>query len=49
MAFPFKPGKLTCVGLVAIMMVLPSTLWKAASARATVRVTASPKRQHPAR
>jgi hypothetical protein len=29
-----KPGNVTCAGLVAIMMVLPSSLWKSNSARA---------------
>ena len=38
MAFPIKPGKVTCVGLVAIMMVLPSSIWKGGSARASIRV-----------
>jgi hypothetical protein len=28
----------TCVGLVAIMMVLPTSIWKGGSARASVRV-----------
>ena len=35
MPFPIKPGKVTCVGLVAIMMVLPSSIWKSDSARAS--------------
>jgi hypothetical protein len=39
MRFSIKPGKVTCAGLVAIMMVLPSSIWKGGSARASVRVT----------
>ena len=33
-----KPGRLTCAGLVAIMMVLPNTLWKGSPPQATVKV-----------
>jgi hypothetical protein len=42
-----KPGKITCAGLVAIMMVLPSNLLKRSSARASVRVVNSPRRGIP--
>ena len=33
-----KPGRLTCAGLVAIMMVLPNTLWNSAPPQAKVKV-----------
>ena len=41
-----RPGKITCAGLVAIMMVLPNSVWKSGSARANagVRVVSLPKR-----
>ena len=39
-----RPGKITCAGLVAIMMVLPNSVWKGGSARANVRVVSLPKR-----
>jgi hypothetical protein len=42
-----KPGKFTCAGLVVIMMVLPSNLWKSTSARANDRVVSSPWRGIP--
>jgi len=32
-----KPGKVTCVGLVAILMVLPADLWKRTAAGADRR------------
>ena len=43
-----KPGKVTCAGLVAIMMVLPNSIWKDDSVRASVRVTikAESKKTH---
>ena len=28
MRFPIRPGKVTCAGLVGILMVLPSSIWK---------------------
>jgi len=39
-----RPGKITCAGLVAIIMVLPNSLWKGSSARASVRVITVPNR-----
>jgi hypothetical protein len=42
-----KPGKVTCAGLVVIMMVLPSSLWKSTSARGNDRVVSSPRREIP--
>ena len=33
-----KPGKLTCAGLVAIMIVLPNTLWRGSPPQAIVKV-----------
>ena len=32
MRFPIRPGKVTCAGLVAILMVLPNSIWKGADA-----------------
>jgi hypothetical protein len=33
MPFPIRPGKVTCAGIVAIMMVLPNSIWKGADAK----------------
>ena len=33
MRFPIRPGKVTCAGVVAILMVLPNSIWKGADAR----------------
>jgi hypothetical protein len=33
MRFPVRPGRVTCAGLVAILMVLPSSIWKAPDAK----------------
>ena len=38
MKLPIRPGKVTCAGLVGIMLVLPSNIWKDSSANAKVRV-----------
>jgi hypothetical protein len=38
MKLPIQPGKVTCAGLVGIMLVLPSNIWKVTSADAKVRV-----------
>lgn len=32
MPFPIRPGKVTCAGIVAIMMVTPNSIWKGADA-----------------
>ena len=32
MRFPIRPGKLSCAGLVIILMVLPNSIWKGADA-----------------
>jgi hypothetical protein len=32
MRFPIRPGKLSCAGLVVILMVLPNSIWKGADA-----------------
>ncbi len=37
MRFPIRPGKVTCAGVVVIMMVLPNSIWKGADANATPR------------
>ena len=34
MRFPIRPGKVTCAGLVAILMVLPNSIWKGPDAKA---------------
>ncbi len=34
MRFPIRPGKVTCAGLVAILLVLPNSIWKGADAKA---------------
>jgi hypothetical protein len=41
MKFPIRPGKATCAGLVGIMLVTPSSIWKGASADSKVRVVAT--------
>ena len=33
MRFPIRPGKVTCAGVVVIMMVLPNRIWKGADAK----------------
>jgi hypothetical protein len=35
MRFPIRPGKVTCAGVVAILMVLPNSIWKGADANAS--------------
>lgn len=30
---PIRPGKVTCAGIVAIMLVLPNSIWKGPDAR----------------
>ena len=45
MAYPIKPGKVTCAGLVAIMMILPSALWRPKASGYTVRITTSLRRR----
>jgi hypothetical protein len=45
MAYPIKPGKVTCAGLVAIMMFLPSSLWRPKASGYTVRITAASRRR----
>lgn len=42
MKFRVKPGKVTCAGLVAILLVLPAGLWKRASADPDIRVVVKP-------
>jgi hypothetical protein len=44
MRFPIRPGKVACAGIVAILMVLPNSIWKGADANANVP-TARPKVQ----
>jgi hypothetical protein len=41
MSFPIKPGKVTCAGLVGILMVLPNSIWKGPDAK--VQPVAKPK------
>lgn len=33
MRFPIRPGKVTCAGLVGILMVLPNSIWKGPDAK----------------
>ena len=33
MRFPIRPGKVTCAGIVAIIMVLPNSIWKGPDAK----------------
>lgn len=33
MPFPIRPGKVTCAGVVAIMMVIPNSIWKGPDAK----------------
>jgi hypothetical protein len=33
MRFPIRPGKVTCAGIVAILMVLPNSIWKGPDAK----------------
>ena len=33
MRLPIRPGKVTCAGLVGILMVLPNSLWKGPDAK----------------
>ena len=32
MRFPIRPGKVSCAGIVAILLVLPNSIWKGADA-----------------
>jgi hypothetical protein len=41
MKFPLRPGKVTCVGLVGILLVLPNSIWKSPSADAKVRIVSA--------
>ena len=42
MKFRIRPGKVTCAGLVGIMLVTPSSIWKkSASADSKVRVVST--------
>jgi hypothetical protein len=33
MRFPIRPGKVTCAGIVVILMVLPNSIWKGPDAK----------------
>ena len=33
MRFPIRPGKVTCAGIVAILMVLPNSIWTGPDAK----------------
>jgi hypothetical protein len=39
MRFPIRPGKVTCAGIVGIMLVLPSSIWKSPSASTKTPLT----------
>ena len=36
MRLPIRPGKVTCAGIVVILMVLPNSIWKGADAKDAV-------------
>ncbi len=45
MSVSIRPGKVTCAGLVGIMMVLPNSIWKGSDARLQpVNVTVATRR-----
>jgi hypothetical protein len=33
MRFPIRPGKATCAGIVAILLVLPNSIWRGSDAK----------------
>jgi hypothetical protein len=35
MRFPIRPGKATCAGIVAILLVLPNSIWRGSDAKVT--------------
>ena len=35
MRFAIRPGKVACAGFVAILMVLPNSIWKGSTAKGT--------------
>jgi hypothetical protein len=39
MRFPIRPGKVTCAGIVVILMVLPNSIWKGPDAKTEDRKT----------
>jgi hypothetical protein len=39
MRFPIRPGKVSCAGVVAILMVLPNSIWKGPDAKGSVART----------
>jgi hypothetical protein len=43
MPFPIRPGKVTCAGLVGILMVLPNSVWKGPDAKVQVVVQKAAK------
>jgi hypothetical protein len=57
MSFPIRPGKVTCAGLVGILMVLPNSIWQGPDAQVqpkrTIKIErkisreAGPLRTHP--
>ena len=38
MKFPIRPGKVTCAGLVGVLLVMPSSIWKSTSVDTKVRI-----------
>ena len=48
MRFPIRPGKVACAGLVAIMMVLPNSIWKGPDAKVAppAKPTVAKKKQN---
>jgi hypothetical protein len=47
MPFSIRPGKVTCAGLVGILMVLPNSVWKGPDAKAPIAVQKAVKVPHP--
>ena len=43
MRFPIRPGKVTCAGLVGIMMVLPNSIWQSPNSTPNARVQIIPR------
>ena len=45
MSFPIRPGKVTCAGLVAILLVLPNSIWQGPDAKVPVVKPPAPSRK----
>lgn len=49
MKFPIRPGKVTCAGVVGVLLVMPSSIWKSTSADTKVRIVGSHELKPPAK